>query len=46
MSGGADASPANPNEKPVTAFVASTPFRAPAPVQMTPRAPPPSFFEF
>lgn len=47
MSGGVDASPANPaNEKPVKSFVAATPFRAPAPVQMTPRAPPPSFFEF
>ena len=45
MSGGADASPANPSEKRVN-LVAATPFRAPAPVQMTPRAPPPSFFEF
>jgi len=28
----------------MTASIAPTPFRAPAPVQMTPRAPPPSFF--
>ena len=41
--GGEDAGPRK--SKP-PAFVAATPFRAPAPVQMTPRAPPPpSFFE-
>ena len=43
--GGVDAGPPNPKR---SVFVpAATPFRAPAPVQMTPRCPPPpSFFEF
>lgn len=43
--GGVDAGPPNPRR---SVFVpAATPFRAPAPVQMTPRCPPPpSFFEF